>query len=105
MIVATIIGFFALLSFGLFLWQWLLARRFPLHKRLVTHGFPPAVTLLKPLKGSDSETEKCLRSWFAQDYTGRMQILFGVASEDDPACAVVRKLQKEFAQAESQLVV
>src|SRR5439155_17330928 len=42
---------------------------------------------------------------FAQEYTGRVQILFGVASADDPVCSVVRKLQQEFPNSEAQLIV
>src|SRR5207245_4038196 len=101
----TIFAALALLSLALMLWQWVVGRRFPLHQRVSAHSFPPAVTLLKPLKGFDQETERCLRSWFAQDYTGRVQILFGVASADDPVCEVVRKLQLDFAGIDSQLVV
>ena len=95
----------ALLSFLLLLWQWAVARRFPLHRRRQTHSFPPAACLLKPLKGCDAFTESCLRSWLQQDYTGRIQVLFGVASAADPVCAVVRKLQEEFPGCDCQLVV
>ena len=63
------------------------------------------VTLLKPLKGADDNTEKCLRSWLTQDYGGPVQVLFGVATEDDPAAVVVRKLLAEFPKADAQLVV
>jgi len=100
-----IFGLLAVLSFALLLWQWLVARRFPLHQRLVAHSFPPAVTLLKPLKGCEPSTEDCLRSWFVQEYTGRVQLLFAVDSEDDPAGTVVRKLQHEFPASDSQLIV
>jgi ceramide glucosyltransferase len=99
------LGTLALLSLALLLWQWLAARRFPLHRRRAGHSFPPAVTLLKPLKGADAATEECLRSWFAQEYTGRIQILFGVASADDPVCQIVRKLLAEFPAADAQLMV
>ena len=61
--------------------------------------------MLKPLKGCEPATEDCLRSWFAQQYTGRVQILFGVASAEDSACGIVRKLQREFPDADSQLIV
>ncbi len=94
-----------LLSFALTIWQWLAARRFPLHWRVVDKSFTPAVTLLKPLKGCDDETENCLRSWLAQDYAGSMQFLFGVASADDAVCETVRKLIAEFPQRDAQLVV
>jgi len=104
-ILNTVLGSLALLSFVLLAWQWWVGRRFPLHQRAAAHSFPPAVTLLKPLKGCESSTEDCLRSWFAQDYTGRVQILFSVASADDPVCAVVRKLQQQFPDSDSELIV
>jgi ceramide glucosyltransferase len=110
----TILGCLAALSLLLTLWQWLIARRFPLHQRLVAksparpqaspHAQVP-VTLLKPLKGSEATTESCLRSWFAQDYSGPVQLLFAVASDEDPVCPVVRRLLKEFANADAQLMV
>jgi ceramide glucosyltransferase len=99
------LGVLALLSLVLLVWQWLAGCRFPLHQRGAGRSSGPVVTLLKPLKGSDSETEACLRSWFAQDYSGRVQILFGVASADDPACAVVRTLMAQFPAADARLIV
>jgi ceramide glucosyltransferase len=104
-ILNTIFGSLALLSFGLLIWQWLAARRFPLHERASDRSFAPAVTMLKPLKGFDAATEDCLRSWFAQDYTGPIQMLFGIAAADDPAGEVVRKLLKEFPERDAQLIV
>jgi ceramide glucosyltransferase len=95
----------ALLSLALLLWQWLVARRFPLHQRVTDASFTPDVTLLKPLKGCDAATEDCLRSWFAQQYGGRVQILFGVASAEDPVCTIVQRLQKEFPDRDAQLLV
>jgi len=87
------------------LWQWCLARAFPLHRRVGEAAFFPDVTLLKPLKGCDAMTEDCLRSWLAQEYRGRVQILFGVADEDDPVCWLARRLLKQFPDADAQLVV
>jgi ceramide glucosyltransferase len=98
----------ALLSLALTLWQWLVARRFPLHQRnpqLSTLNPQPPLTLLKPLKGSDAATEDCLRSWFTQQYGGPVQLLFGVAEADDPVCGIVRKLLQEFPGSDAQLVV
>ena len=100
-----------MLSLVLILWQWLAARRFPLHQRLPADprsSSPvtfPSLTLLKPLKGCDAFTEACLRSWFSQQYQGPIQILFAVASPDDPVCGIVRKLQQEFPAADSRLVI
>jgi len=50
----------ALLSLALTLWQWLVARRFPLHQRVADKSFAPAVSLLKPLKGCNATTVACL---------------------------------------------
>ena len=105
MIANAIFGSLALLSLALLLWQWLAARRFPLHRRRQDNAFAPAVTLLKSLKGADASTESCLRSWFTQEYGGEMQILFGVASADDPACEIVRALIKEYPSRNAQLIV
>ena len=70
MVLHVVLAVFALLSLGLLLWQFLVALRFPLHRRQVDPGFAPGVTLLKPLKGCDAETTSCLRSWFEQRYAG-----------------------------------
>lgn len=105
MILNVIFGSLACLSFGLLIWQWLAARSFPLHQRDGEKSFAPALTLLKSLKGADAATEDCLRSWFAQDYPGDVQILFAVASAEDPVCAVVKKLIQEFPKRDAELVV
>jgi ceramide glucosyltransferase len=104
-ILNAILASLACLSLALLLWQWLAARRFPLHQRVSHQDYAPAVTLLKSLKGCDAETENCLRSWFAQQYAGGIQILFGVASAADPVCGIVRKLTQEFPEHDVRLVV
>ncbi|MEO6182472.1 MAG: glycosyltransferase, partial [Verrucomicrobiota bacterium] len=105
MLANWVLGFLAVLSCGLVLWQWLAALRFPLHQRVAEKQFFPPVTLLKPLKDCDAETKRCLQSWFAQDYDGPVQILFGVASQDDPVCELVRQLHSENPQVEAALIV
>ncbi len=106
MILHLTLGSLALLSLALTLWQWLVARRFPLHQRVGSLSSPyPSVTLLKPLKGCETATEDCLRSWFVQQYPAKVQILFGVAAADDPVCAIVRRLLEEFPARDAQLVV
>jgi ceramide glucosyltransferase len=104
-IVPYVVAGLALVSFALMIWQWLVALRFPLHRRSAAHSFPPAVTILKPLKGCDMETARCLESWFLQDYTGRIQILFAVASQDDLSVPVVQRLIAKFPSIDAQLVV
>jgi ceramide glucosyltransferase len=95
----------AILSLGLTLWQWWVARRFPLHQRTSQKGPVPAVTVLKPLKGCDDQTEQCLRSWFEQQSPGSVQILFGVASGSDPVCALVNDLLAAYPKVDAQLVI
>lgn len=103
--IAILLGAIAALSLGLTLWHWVETRCFPLHRRIAQTVFSPPLTLLKPLKGCDAETEACLRSWLNQDYPGKIQVLFGVASADDPAAAVVRKLRTEFPRTDLELAV
>ena len=105
MTLSFILAALAALSFALTLWQLVVAWRFPLHRRSVRAGFAPSITILKPLKDCDTETLGCLRSWFAQDYAGAVQILFGVASTDDPVCGLVQRLIAEHPAVPAQLVV
>jgi ceramide glucosyltransferase len=103
--ISVVLSSLAVLSFGLLVWQVIVAARFPLHGRSRVEGFAPGVTILKPLKGCDSETIACLRSWFEQDYSGPVQILFGVTSENDPVCELVRNLIAGHPKANAELVV
>ncbi len=105
MFITITFGLLTLLSFVLTLWQYIAARRFPLHRRQTTEPYTPPVTLLKPLKGVEPDTENCLRSWLTQEYSGQVQALFGVASAEDPVCEVVRKLIAEFPNADAELVI
>jgi ceramide glucosyltransferase len=95
----------AFLSLVLTFWRWMVSQRFPLHRRVSVPDALPGLTLLKPLKGCNAETKQCLRSWFAQQYPGPMQILFGVAAADDPVGVVVRELLAEFPGAEARLII
>jgi ceramide glucosyltransferase len=99
-----IFGSLAVLSCGLTLWQWLAAKRFPLHRPIADKNFAPPVTLLKPLKGCDAETNESLQSWFEQEYPWPIQILFGAASADDPVCELIEKLIRENPKTEAQLI-
>jgi ceramide glucosyltransferase len=104
MIVSTILGTLAFLSLGLGLWQFVVALRFPLHRRIPSPAFAPDITILKPLKGCDAETRACLESWMTQAYPGKVQILFGVHSPDDPVCDLVRELISAHAGVDARLV-
>jgi len=101
----AILAGLAWLSLGLLCWQWVVARRFPLHQRPANALENSGVTLLTPLKGCESTTETCLRSWFQQIFSGPLQILFAVATAADPVCDVVRKLMREFPAHDAQLII
>jgi ceramide glucosyltransferase len=105
-ILSAILGVLSLLSLALGIWQLAVALRFPLHRRLDQPRFTPGITLLKPLKGCDARTRECLASWLTQDYpAGPRQILFGVASADDPVCDLVRQLIAQHPGCDAQLVL
>jgi ceramide glucosyltransferase len=109
-ILSIVLGVLAVLSALLNLWQWVAARRFALRNQsLVTSTATqerwPGVSCLKPLKGCDSETAECLRSWLRQDYPGPCEILFGVASAEDPVCALVGDLLREYSSQNARLIV
>jgi ceramide glucosyltransferase len=103
--VPIIFGTLAFLSVAINLWQFIAARCFPLHQRSSKTDFTPGLSLLKPLKGADTETEGCLASWFAQDYPGPLQILFAVGDEHDPVVPIVRKLMSLHPNVDAELVV
>ncbi len=71
---------------------------------------PPAlksiesISVLKPLAGLDPDLESHLRTFFEQDYSA-FEILFAVRSGDDPAAPVVSKLQKQYPNIPTRLIV
>ncbi|KAI7870929.1 glycosyltransferase family 21 protein [Spinellus fusiger] len=64
----------------------------------------PGVSILRPLKGIDLDLEDNLRSSFEQSYP-KFEILFSVASPNDPAIPLVKRLMKEYKNIPSRLVV
>ncbi len=100
-----IFGALAVLSFALVLWQFLATRKFPLHQRITDTAFSPQISILKPLKGCDATTVESLQSWFNQNYSGSIQILFGATRAEDPVCEIVRQLIQKNPKADAQLVI
>ena len=103
--VSIIFGTLAFLSVAINLWQFIAARCFPLHRRSSKTDFTPGLSLLKPLKGADAETEGCLATWFVQDYPGPLQLLFAVVDENDPVVPIVRKLMALHPKVDAELVL
>ena len=64
----------------------------------------PPVTILKPLHGVDVELYENLLSFCRQDYAP-FQIVFGLREANDPAIAVVRRIEREFPALDIALVV
>ncbi|HLV88600.1 MAG TPA: bacteriohopanetetrol glucosamine biosynthesis glycosyltransferase HpnI [Candidatus Sulfotelmatobacter sp.] len=62
------------------------------------------VSILKPLSGLDLDLESNLRTFFEQDYPA-FEILFAVRSVEDPAAEVVARLQEQYRQVRSRLLI
>ncbi|PRT54792.1 Ceramide glucosyltransferase [Wickerhamiella sorbophila] len=66
-------------------------------------GDPIPVTILRPLKGIDPLLYDCLRSSFVQSYP--FELIFCLASADDPAYQVVQQLLAEFPNTDAKVLV
>jgi ceramide glucosyltransferase len=66
------------------------------------HG--AAISILKPLDGTDDGLEENLRTFFDQEYHD-FEILFAVRNPDDPAIAVVERLRARYKSVPSRLIV
>lgn len=71
---------------------------------IVASGDWPAITVLKPLCGAEPRLAENLRALFAQEYRASVQIIFGVASANDPAVATARGLIDAYPNADCMLV-
>jgi len=65
----------------------------------------PGVTILKPVKGMDADSYDNFASFCRQEYAGALQLLFAIASPDDPAIAVIHQLIEDFPKHEISLVI
>jgi ceramide glucosyltransferase len=68
-------------------------------------GAKPGVTILKPLHGDEAQLYDNLASFCEQDYTGAVQIVFGVENPNDRAIAVVERLRASYPRQAIELVV
>ncbi len=103
-IVALLTTALAIAGMGYFLAALIAARVFLRERRRPHTAFAPAVSILKSLKGLDPGMMEAFRSHCRQNYTGEYELLFGVASLEDPAAEAVAALQKEFPEREIRLV-
>lgn len=65
----------------------------------------PSVTLLKPLHFDSPGLAEDLETFLEQDYSGVIQIVFGVQSRNDPAIAIVNHLKTRHPAIDIELVV
>lgn len=62
------------------------------------------VSILKPLAGLDLGLESNIKTFFDQDYEN-FEILFAVRESTDPAVSVVEKLQRQYPNVKSKLMI
>jgi ceramide glucosyltransferase len=72
------------------------------HALGIAHG--EAVSVLKPLNGSDAGLYDNLKSFFEQDHA-ELELVFGVTDEGDAALATVARLRGEFPNVPCRVVV
>lgn len=65
----------------------------------------PDITVLKPLFGAEPGLYENLLSFLRQDFSGAVQIVFGVAGDTDGALPIVRRLIAEHPTLDLELVV
>ena len=81
---------------GYFLAALVAAQVFLSARRAPLPAFAPGVSILKSLKGLDPAMLDAFRSHCRQTYAGEYELMFGVASLDEPALAAVDQLKREF---------
>ena len=64
----------------------------------------PGVSILRPLKGLDTDLPKNLESTFEQDYPN-FEILLSVADEDDEALPIVRDLISKYPNVNARVII
>ncbi len=79
-------------------------RRRALERKSSEQPYQPAVSVLKPLRGTDPNILDAFTSQATQDYP-QFELLFGVADANDPAAEQVRRLQQRFPQLSIRLLV
>ncbi len=67
-------------------------------------GFTPFASIIAPCKGIDSGLEENLHALFEQDYPD-YEIIFAVASDDDPARQVIERVIKKYPGITARLIV
>lgn len=64
----------------------------------------PGVSILRPLRGLDTNLYENLEASFVQDYP-KFEIIFSVADESDAAIPIVEELKRLYPQVEAKILV
>jgi len=96
----------AISSIGYYALCLLSARKFRRQRKAADESVRPtqAVSILKPLRGTDPEMYESFRSHCLQDYP-EYEIIFGVSDPKDPAIPLVERLKAEFPERAIRLMV
>ncbi|KAJ1978081.1 Ceramide glucosyltransferase [Dimargaris verticillata] len=115
----------AVAYFGIFWWCvmvafsvtgfWVTRRRYARpatlveEKRILQHHTDradtiPGVSVIRPLKGIDSDLRRCLESSFHQDYP-KFEVVFTAEDASDPAIAVAKELMAQHPSVPARVVV
>ena len=78
---------------------------FKRQERAAQKPFSPGVSILKPVKGMDGDSYDNFASFCCLEYPGDLQLVFAVASPDDPVVAVIRQLMADFSNHDINLVI
>jgi len=65
----------------------------------------PPVTILKPVKGMDADSYENFASFCHLDYSAPLQMIFAVASPDDPVIAVIHRLVLDYPDRDIDLII
>jgi ceramide glucosyltransferase len=74
-----------------------------LRKSVVRQALPPAISILKPVRGRDDRFYEAIRSHARQDYP-EFEILFGTSDPSDPARADIERLMAEYPHLSIRLI-
>ncbi|KAG6830302.1 hypothetical protein H0H92_001380 [Tricholoma furcatifolium] len=97
--------YLALWGIGL-LGCWSARRRYRLRPRspLSTSASAPGVSILRPLKGLDTNLYENLESTFQQEYPN-FEIIFSVAAANDQALSIVRDLISKYPEVKATIII
>ncbi len=82
-------------------WLWFRDRR---RQRALGSSYTPPVTILIPVRGTDSGAYENFASFCRQDYPD-YQIVFGARDDHDPAVAVIKRVIADFPARRIELVI